>query len=404
MKIGKLSIFLFLVIYSSVVTAFDTTILSQVPKAPKQTTKTQSLAETKSFAFTIIDDLPANYLGHSYGDLHRALIARQKFVTRGAYESTIDFDTRIARLNERPLVGTTNFRSRFAFTFLPNAEQFSMTYDPDLSALDILLKWARRSEFPGNLFSLTWTDSSRKVSSYLGRNAFNRSVRVSVFRNDSFYLVTEKRNLERLEKVNVGFTDASLLTSIPMQPNDARLAKLNLRWLVIGHLAENAVLNNYSHDTPEITDPYDRYNYDFAINLIVEKMWLYDSRTGNVYLRFEDRGAESPRISESPKSDLTTESILESLEGLELVSPVKQGITQELKIISKPRPGYTDSARLNNIEGTVVLNVTFLASGQIGRVEPLERLPDGLTEQAIAAAKRISFEPALERLRYQYTG
>ncbi len=73
---------------------------------------------------------------------------------------------------------------------------------------------------------------------------------------------------------------------------------------------------------------------------------------------------------------------------------IKRGVTQGLKIISKPRPGYTDAARQNNIQGTVILRVTFLASGQVGGVSVVKGLPNGLSEQAIAAAKRINFEPA----------
>jgi protein TonB len=75
--------------------------------------------------------------------------------------------------------------------------------------------------------------------------------------------------------------------------------------------------------------------------------------------------------------------------------PVKPvGVTQGLKILSKPRPGYTDAARTANIQGTVILRVTFLANGQVGSISPVKGLPNGLTEQAIAAARRIAFEPA----------
>lgn len=74
--------------------------------------------------------------------------------------------------------------------------------------------------------------------------------------------------------------------------------------------------------------------------------------------------------------------------------PALRGVTQGIKIVSKPRPGYTDAARTNNIQGTVILRVVFLSSGQIGSISPIKGLPNGLTEQAIAAARRISFEPA----------
>ena len=70
------------------------------------------------------------------------------------------------------------------------------------------------------------------------------------------------------------------------------------------------------------------------------------------------------------------------------------GVTQKYRIISKPRANYTDAARQNNVQGTVTLKVTLLASGQVGSVTPVTNLPYGLTEKAIAAAKSITFEPS----------
>lgn len=69
--------------------------------------------------------------------------------------------------------------------------------------------------------------------------------------------------------------------------------------------------------------------------------------------------------------------------------------TKTLQIVSKPRAIYTDAARQNQIQGKVRLRVTFLASGQIGDVSPISNLPDGLTEQAITAAKQIKFKPEI---------
>lgn len=71
-----------------------------------------------------------------------------------------------------------------------------------------------------------------------------------------------------------------------------------------------------------------------------------------------------------------------------------KGPTVAMKIISKPRATYTDAGRVNNIQGNVTLRITFLASGQIGSISPVSRLPHGLTEQAISAARAIRFEPA----------
>ncbi|MBS1797400.1 MAG: TonB family protein [Acidobacteria bacterium] len=73
---------------------------------------------------------------------------------------------------------------------------------------------------------------------------------------------------------------------------------------------------------------------------------------------------------------------------------VKTGPSEPLKILSKPRAGYTDQARLSMTQGKVVLRVTFLASGEIGGITTVSGLPNGLTEQAVAAARAIKFEPA----------
>lgn len=73
--------------------------------------------------------------------------------------------------------------------------------------------------------------------------------------------------------------------------------------------------------------------------------------------------------------------------------PEIRGESVPLKITSKPRATYTDLARENNVEGSVLLKVTLLASGEVGSVTVIRGLPDGLSEQAVAAARKIEFEP-----------
>lgn len=74
--------------------------------------------------------------------------------------------------------------------------------------------------------------------------------------------------------------------------------------------------------------------------------------------------------------------------------PTPVGPTEGVKIISRPRPNYTDAARQNQVQGKVVLRVTFSANGSIGAISVVSGLGNGLTEQAIAAARGIRFEPA----------
>lgn len=64
-----------------------------------------------------------------------------------------------------------------------------------------------------------------------------------------------------------------------------------------------------------------------------------------------------------------------------------------IKILTKPRANYTDSARAANIKGIVRLAVLFSAEGRVKYILVLKPLSNGLTEEAIKAARLISFEP-----------
>lgn len=65
-----------------------------------------------------------------------------------------------------------------------------------------------------------------------------------------------------------------------------------------------------------------------------------------------------------------------------------------IKILSKPRPSYTTSARTANAQGTVRMLVAFDANGKIGHILITKRLGFGLDEQALRAARNIKFLPA----------
>jgi len=66
-----------------------------------------------------------------------------------------------------------------------------------------------------------------------------------------------------------------------------------------------------------------------------------------------------------------------------------------VEILSKPRPAYTAEARELRVEGEVVLNVVFVASGETRVLGVVQGLGHGLDEAAIDAARKIEFKPAL---------
>jgi TonB family protein len=70
--------------------------------------------------------------------------------------------------------------------------------------------------------------------------------------------------------------------------------------------------------------------------------------------------------------------------------------TTRAYVVSKPEPSYTEAARMNQVTGTIVLRVVFSAAGAVENINAMKSLPDGLTENAIAAARQIRFIPAVK--------
>ena len=68
---------------------------------------------------------------------------------------------------------------------------------------------------------------------------------------------------------------------------------------------------------------------------------------------------------------------------------------RRLKIIEKPKATYPKGENIE-VRGTVTLRVEFLSNSTIGKISVIKGLPHGLTEQAIAAARKMKFEPAVK--------
>jgi len=66
------------------------------------------------------------------------------------------------------------------------------------------------------------------------------------------------------------------------------------------------------------------------------------------------------------------------------------------EVIYQVAHGYTDEAIQAGVEGVVGLGVSIDGEGCVVDVEVLERLPHGLTENAVAAMRRAVFRPAME--------
>jgi TonB family protein len=76
--------------------------------------------------------------------------------------------------------------------------------------------------------------------------------------------------------------------------------------------------------------------------------------------------------------------------------PATEPMTKDLRptINYREKAKYTEIARTNRVQGTVVLQAVFGSNGEMQNIRVIRGLPDGLTRKAIEATRKIKFDPA----------
>jgi outer membrane biosynthesis protein TonB len=71
-------------------------------------------------------------------------------------------------------------------------------------------------------------------------------------------------------------------------------------------------------------------------------------------------------------------------------------VTQKAQVLKKPEPVFTEGAREFGVTGKVRVRLILWPSGVVSNIRPISFLPHGLTWEAMEAARRIKFTPAMK--------
>ena len=117
-----------------------------------------------------------------------------------------------------------------------------------------------------------------------------------------------------------------------------------------------------------------------------ERRWLQENnRELALYLSepFPSDKPDTQRLQKAPASPANDK-------------PTIEPMTMDLRptILYREKARYTEMARINFVQGTVVLQVVFAVNGELQNFRVIRGLPDGLTYKAFEAARKIRFNPA----------
>jgi TonB family protein len=99
-----------------------------------------------------------------------------------------------------------------------------------------------------------------------------------------------------------------------------------------------------------------------------------------------------------PESFFPSPLLLEPVRPPRLSFPPEQAQVVDSKpvLLNAVRPNYTIEARRNRVEGVVILRMEIDVDGKVKIATVVRGLPDGLIYEAIAAAKKLKFKPAMK--------
>lgn len=214
----------------------------------------------------------------------------------------------------------------------------------------------------------------------------------------SYALMVRNKSSEAIREANVALSidpkviDAHYVLGIAHLRAGAKEAalqeaeaviKLNPR-LAAAYLLKSQALTSFLGDAmimPKLESPEVRQNrYREAGDALEE------------YLKLAPNAKDRQLWTEQLESLRFHTSSYRKSKGIEVFSG--REVTTKARVLAKPEPSYTESARSHSLQGTVVLRAVFASDGTVKHFIVVNGLPDGLTERAIRAARLIKFVPA----------
>lgn len=219
-----------------------------------------------------LNNLPIAYKGHDCKSISSTL--KKLKIEKDEFETTADFDSRIAAIQDKKLYSKISVGDLLAFKRGGN-QDVSVKYSAD----DRILYIEAKPMIYGTVVNgkmLTWDNInvSSKDSYYRGSNAYGATVNVrkTDLQTCSLAFSNVKRDL-------LGTIDV-VLTDIP--PELARRAKSGVSYFYIGKLEQPYIAKVYDSTPAKIDWPFETNWRGDALVFKLMHAWVVENKTGEV--------------------------------------------------------------------------------------------------------------------------
>ena len=235
-----------------------------------------SMYDTKPFNLNT-DQLPPMYTGHNPELLYNNIRLRQEIVKRYPDETIEQYRSRVSGNIYAPLMGSVDFDSLYAFRIIPGKKAYNAGTKSIQLSLKLAPVFAKGLETSKRAFMVRYQPQLDNSYVVTDKNGSRRVVEEKKF---SEYAIMPVNSAG----IPVESRD-TIMTAIPMTPEEARKSEGDLMFLLIGRLQSPYI--SYEevnrNPLPGTSGTYlARYYY---VHVHVIDMWAYNAASGKILQR-----------------------------------------------------------------------------------------------------------------------
>ena len=259
--------------------------------------RTNKPAHLTGFFDPSVKSLSPGFLGNSFERVYRATLISPK----GEYETTAQFEQRVQKIPR----GIYAFRAENEISSRYDADTGQLVITPETTMIHVGF------DFKPDYTAYMIRSAVVARKDYVGSNAFGATALVKSERVKEYSIVVGR------DRRHGSSTDLLLA----MTPDEAKKVRGNLKLLYICSTDVPREEQFPSMDMPDLSfdgatgfdstdatldDPEERSTYSYSLRVKLLEIWVFDSKSGRIYGRFDPAGHPLRPTEAAPEPSATT--------------------------------------------------------------------------------------------------
>ena len=219
------------------------------------------------------ENLPAEYKGNSPLAVATALAAELK--PKGEFETTVEFQKRIAAFQSGTVYG--NAKTSALFSFVVDTKS---VYNANSQTMELSIPLI--DDFISKRVYIRMGDYLNREN-YKAENNFGKITIATKVRGAMVSINFLNTKEFKLRRPNVSEPSNVLSLRVPFPIEEAKTQKDKIRALIISSLGQPYISSEHRLNSPTISLPYDTDFREYFVGSKVREIWFFNQNSGEIY-------------------------------------------------------------------------------------------------------------------------